>query len=415
MKRFGVLALIAVLVLGLAVYFAACGGGGGGSSSNTVTYSSPSQAASSSQAVTGAVVLSGTVGSAADTAGSAIPAGYAPALRAKAVDTSAIANIDPRLKTVVDKMVADLKSTTITGSLAKARSLKTANLAPSLTSTINVSNPCAGGGSYTISGTDSSTGTYSEHTVSVVYNSCQDSATYPYVVLSGSLSAYDKHLFDGSSDTANVTATSLSLTTHENSTISATDTLNGTFNKTENVTSNATGTVTSGQGSVNGTFTVADSSGTGTFSITNFSDISTLTTTTTSTTDEHTFNGSFSLALSGGGNTFTFTLALSNLDDKIATYAANSSQDEWINGTITMTWSPDLGGACIPGTITLTTAAATPIHTPSPSSCPTSGTITVNNATIQFGVPSGSEVTVTVGSTSQIFTDCYSLSGGQCI
>jgi hypothetical protein len=107
MKRFGLLALMSVLVLGLAL-FVSCGGGGGGTAGGggnpPVNYSSPSQAASSSGAVTAAIALSSAVGSAADLAGSQIPAGYAPSLKAKAVDTSAIANIDPRLK-LIDNMM----------------------------------------------------------------------------------------------------------------------------------------------------------------------------------------------------------------------------------------------------------------------------------------------------------------------
>ncbi len=414
MKKFGIFALMTVLVLGLAVYFVSCGGGGGGgdSGSTTVTYSSPSQAASSSNAVMGAVVLSGTVGSAADTASGAIPAGYAPLLKAKVFDTNAIAKIDPRLKTVVDKMVADLKSSTITGALAKARSLKISNSAPSLSSSITVSTGCAGGGYYTVSGADTSTVSYTEDTITVTYHDCRDTILSSYDNLSGSIQAYHKHLLDGSSDTANVTATTLSIASYVTGSLNSTDTLNGTFNISDNVTSNVTGTVTSGQSSANGTFTVTDASGSGTFSFTNVTDVWTRTTTNTETTDDHVYNGIFSLGMNGGGNTFTFTLTLSSLENKLRTNA-DLSEDWWINGTTTMAWSPSLGGACLPGTITIATVI--PIHTPADGSCPPSGEITVNNATIRFGVPSGTQVTITVGSTPQVFTDCYSLGGSQCL
>ena len=416
MKRFALLALMAVLVPGLALYVVSCGGGGGGGGGGLgpVTYSSPSQAASSSQTVMGAVVLSGTVGSAADSASGSIPAGYAPSFSVKAAKTSSIAYIDPRLKTVVDKMVADLKSPMIGGTLANASSLKTASLAPFLASSITVSTSCAGGGYYTISGTDTSVISYKEDTITVTYTNCRSSALSTYDILSGSLQAYHKHMLDGSADSANVTATGLSIASYVTGTWSSTDTLTGTFNKTLAVTSNTTGTVTSGQNNANGAFTVTDSSGIGTFSFTNVSDVWSTTTTTTSTTDEQLSNRAFSLALSGGGKMFTFTLSLTNLDDKTRTNA-DLSEDWWINGSIGMSWAPNLGGPCLPGTITITTLS--PIHTPSPvsSSCPTSGEITVNNADIKFGVPSGSQITLTVGGTSQVIADCNSLGGGQCI
>jgi len=407
MKRFGLLALMSVLVPGLALYFVSCGGGGGGTAGGggnpPVNYSSPSQAASSSQAVTAALALSSAVGSAADLAGSQIPAGYAPSLKAKAVDTSAIANIDPRLKTVIDKMMTDLKNPMVGAALTKARSLKTVSLA----STISVSNPCATGGYYTVSGSDTSTGTYSEHTVNVVYYSCQDSATYPYVVLSGSLSAYDKHTLDGLSDTADVTATALSLATHMSSTVSSTDVLTGTFNKSSAVS----GGVTSGTSGINGSIQVTSNLDStvidATVGFNNISDVWSSTTTTSSgtvTTEEHTLNGSLTFGISSGGSSFTFALSLSQLDDKVRTNA-DLSEDEWISGSISMNWSPNPdASACLPGTLTIATLI--PIHTPNGGFCPTSGEFTVNNADIKFGVPSGTQVTVTVGGSSLELTDC---------
>ena len=229
--------------------------------------------------------------------------------------------------------------------------------------------------------------------------------------MSGSLQAYHKHVLDGSADTANVTATSLSIASYITGTLFFTDTLSGTFNQAYTVASNATGTVTSGRNNANGTFSTTDDTGTGTFSFTNVSDVWTTTTTTTSTTEEHVSNGAFTLALSSGGNMFTFTLSLTNLDDKIRTNA-DFSEDWWIDGSIGMTWAPNLGGGCLPGTITITTVA--PIHTPDAVSCPQSGELTVNNANVKFGVPSGIQVTVTVGGTSQVFADCDSLGGGAC-
>ena len=236
-------------------------------------------------------------------------------------------------------MMTDLKNPMIGAALAKARSLKSVRLA----STISASNPCAAGGYYTVSGSDTSTGTYSEHAINVVYYSCQDSATYPYVVLSGSLSAYDKHTFDGLSDTANVTATALSLATHMSSTVSSTVVLTGIFNKSFAIS----GGVTSGTSGIHGSIqetsildsTVIDV----TVGFNNISDVwSSVTTTTggTVTTEEHTLNGSLTFGISSGGNSFTFALSLSQLDDKVRTNA-DLSEDQWTNGSISMNWSPN--------------------------------------------------------------------------
>ena len=76
MKRFGLLALMSVLVLGLALYFVSCGGGGGGTAGGgnpLVNYSSPSQAASSSGVATAAMSVFSAISSAADLADTQIP------------------------------------------------------------------------------------------------------------------------------------------------------------------------------------------------------------------------------------------------------------------------------------------------------------------------------------------------------
>jgi hypothetical protein len=423
MKRFGLLALMSVLVLGLAIYFVSCGDGGGGTAGGggnpPVNYTSPSQAASSSQAVTAAIALSSAVGSAADLAGSQIPAGYAPSFRAKAVDTSSVGNIDSRLKTAVDKMIADLKKPIITGALAKTSALKTANLAPFLASSITASTSCAGGGYYAISGSDTSTISYTEKAITVTYYNCRDTALSSYDIVSGSLQAYHKHMLDGSSDIKNVTTTSLSITSYLTPTMYFTDTLNGTFDNSLTVAGN----VTSGQSAVNGSIqeisyfdsTVINA----TVGFNNISDVWSSITTTSSgtvTTEEHTSNGSITFDISSGGSAFTFVLSLSQLADKVRTNA-DLSEDEWINGSISMNWSPNPdASACLPGTLTISTVADTPIHTPTYGSCPTSGTITLNNATIQFGVPTGTVgVLVTVGTSSVSLSDCYSLGGSACI
>ncbi len=402
--------LMAILVLGLSVYFSACGGGGG--SNNAATFSNSDQAAASAQSLAGALSLSSTIGSVSDVAESAIPPQYAPSFTgAVAVDTSAVANIDPLLKTALDKMLADLNRPELTNSISKASPYNAASLASSVTSSVT----CTGGGYVSVSGIDSSltgTGGYKEFTIDVTYNNCIDSqSTVTYNVVSGVLHAQHKVMLDGSSKNSDVTATGLSLKSFASSTLQNQDYLDGTFNNSFNVVT--AGSNTTGSSYANGTFSTTDiSSGSSfTFGINKLSGVWSKLTTTTDITEDNAVNGSLNWGFSAGQTSINATLSFGNLNDDIVT-DASGNKTEGVNGSIGFTWTPTFG-LCVPGTLNITTVS--PIYTPFGSSCPTKGTLTINNAAVQYGVPLGIQVTVTVGGTSKIFTDCHALGGGQCI
>jgi hypothetical protein len=420
MKRYGVIAVIAVLVLGLAVYFAACSGGGGGGGNGggggggtqLVSYSTSTQAASGVKSVQGAMSLTNVVGQAANMAGGAVPSGYAPSRRAKS-DTSAIASIDSRLKTAVDKMAADFKNPTIKKTIAKARSLKTISNAPISSTTVS----CGYSGTFTVSGADNSTATSSAYDITVTYTNCQDLSGTTYDVMNGTLHAVTNDMIDGSSRNDNLTATNLTLASYVSGTLSMTDALNGTFTSLYSIN---TSSVERWEDDANASFSMTFTDGTKyTFSMNNISGVDVYTPGTASDTEDMTINGSFVFDVSSGGTSVaSVTLALTSFDDKWQ-YSNTSPypEDEWLNGTISLTWTPSAGADCMPGSLTLSTAAGTPMHYDSSSDyCPRSGTVVANNATIEFGTPAYPQVTVTIsGGTPQVFSDCDFIGADTCV
>lgn len=406
MKRYGVIALTAVLVLGLAVYFAACSGGGGGDSGQPhVNFSTASQAAAGAASVSGAMSLTSVIGEVANIAGGAVPppGSYAPSLRAKTADTSAIANIDPRLKDAVDKMVAALKSPTIQKTIAKASSFKaTSSLAsaPSISAYVG----CGGGGYFTVVGSDtSSPGVYDQFAIDVVYSDCIESTGTgtDYQITSGSIHADHYKMLDNTASNDNLAANALTVKSYVTGTLTETDAINGAFTS---VYSLGTNSVETHSDSVNASFSVTFPNNTMfSLSMNNLSRVEVDTPGTSYNTEDDTTNGSIVFDIGNStGSIFAVTLAFTRLNDKYQ-YNLDGSTDEWINGTISFTWTPSRGDNCMPGAITLATIA--PIHFVV-GACPTSGTITANNATIEFGNPSGYQVTVTAGGDSRVFPSC---------
>jgi hypothetical protein len=79
------------------------------------------------------------------------------------------------------------------------------------------------------------------------------------------------------------------------------------------------------------------------------------------TTDIHTANGYYGLAVSAPGQSISLSITLTDPVDKYNTNSINGD-DEWITGSITIGWSPDLSQwGCLNGTYTFTTADLTPI------------------------------------------------------
>jgi hypothetical protein len=397
----------------VAVVVASCGGGGGGNGGGGTTLTATQQAAASSSAAQGAVSLSSNVAGAADLAKGFIPAGYAPGKSSPGADTAAIANIDPRLKDMVDKMLVQMKRPAIKTVLSKAGTFSKTLSAVTSNTTVSCNS-----GNYVVQDSMTSSGTSTTHTLTVTYNSCKDNALYD--IISGSISATHTADTVAKSESATVTITNLTdtlYTTGSFTQISEIYALNGTFTSSSNNnsasgTSTALGTfmvtMVDVSGNVDMTFTFGNSG-------TPISDAWTMSSSGGNTTDIHTANGSYGLTISAGGQSIGLGITLAALQDKLFTNT-NLDTDEWINGSITIGWTPDLSQyGCLNGTYSFTMSALTPIHTPFGSACPTSGTVRVNNAVVQLGVPAGYNVTVTLDSgPSQVFTDCMSLGGGMC-
>lgn len=407
MSRYVGLSFLLLLVSLSLWALASCGGGGGGNSGGT-QLTATQQAAASSSAAQGAIALSSDVAWVAGIASGYIPPTYAPGKGGIQTDTAAIANIDPRLKNVVDKMMAQVSRHAVKSTIAKSRSLS--KVLSAATSTASI--PCDAG-TIEVSDTLSSSGTATTHTLSITYNNCQYDVYLSRT--NGFISAV--HTIDSivSFETASVVMnlTDTTYTDFSYSVASDVFALNGTF------VSSITGT-TGGSASALGTFgwTMYDPVyGTMVMSLYFGTGATPITDTWTSlasggtTTATHTANGQYGMTISAGGQSVSLGITLSNLVDTVVTSAGGV--DEWINGSISIGWTPDLSQwGCLNGTYVFTTLV--PIHYVG-YACPTSGKVRVNNAVIEFGNPAGYNVKVTLDSgPSEVFTDCDSMGGGMC-
>ncbi len=391
----------------LAVY--GCGGGGGGGGgAQPVTYSSPDQAATSASSATAAMELTSAMGGTLSGIADTTPA--SPRL-SRRTGTSNVAKLDPRLKEAVDKMVKQLHAPALKSAAKKARAM-TASMAP----VGPLSYPCDNG-DITYSGTDTSTDTYSEHDLTFTFNSCRDNTMY--TEMTGQIRMYEKSMYDGSSHTENLTATAFTMKEYPDSTFTTpmfTYAFNATFS--DNGTFNPNTFTESGTFSANGLFTLTDNSGTVmSISFNNLSDAYSVTysdgTKNTPTQEIDNLNGGFSFNVTSSGTpTFGLSISFTNLEDKWHFMNDTAgTEHEWINGRITIDWNPDVSG-CIEGIFDFTTADATPLTYTIADywSCPVSGTLQINNATIVYGSP----ITVTVGSTSITYTSCDQMGGAMC-
>lgn len=407
LKRNGFMKVVSLLLLSVLFIATAvsCGGGGGESGPPPAfNYSDPNQAASASSEAAGSVAFTQTMGGVASAmAGDgAAQGGYSAPNKRKTANTDAIANIDPRLKTLVDKMVSQLQTPAVKNATMKTRTKVYQSASVDIGGTCDPLAPNPG--TYQVSGTDNtgdaSASIYKEATVTITFNACRDSVTL--TEMSGTMQLYWKYMLDGSSATANVSA---NLVNKEYDAgfinVTGTGTLNGTFNSVNNVTS--------GTDYANGSFSFTDVNGTGTFFFTGLTNNwSSITDTDGNQVDTVTVNGSFGLTatFTDGMQTYTvgLTITLSGLEDKWRMNISDNSIDHWLNGSISLVWSP---AYCQSGTITFTTADATPMHYASISdTCPDTGTVQVNNATIVF---EPTQITVTAGGTSQTYPDCTAM------
>ena len=405
-----VLTTVVFLAVSLVV---SCGSKNDKNGSTTVTYTSSEQAAKSTSSANAAVDLSQSMNSAAADLTSSSPDNTykTPGINSS-TDTSSLSAIDPQLQVFADGMLGQMKSAAVTNTISKARAMRSAGLASAPSPThVTITGTCSGGtGTFTITGTDTSTVTYKEYTIDIVLETCSDSTNTVHSVSNGSIHVYDKEMLDNSSSNrvANIHLTALD---YDGATLKKTKIANGDFTANESGTS----TSRSGSNSANGSYSeiVPGSGGgnqVGTFYFTNLGDQWTWDIVSNVKTVTNTMNGSFGYSIVSPTGSLKLDIALTNLQDKVRynNYLDPlfGSRDRWINGSITITWSPDLSlYGCIGGTITYTTAVATPLHyvtSLAADKCPASGTLVINNATIVYGNP----IVVTVGNDQKTFATC---------
>ncbi len=311
-------------------------------------------------------------------------------------------------------MKNQLQAPAIKSAMKKASQLS-ASLAPVNTTLTSADGVCMDGGSITVTGTDDSTVSTTVYDVTITFNNCRD-YVIDYTELSGSMRLVENTVIGSSSDTS-LTVTNFSEKIYSDSLytfLSSADVLNGSFSSIDDMTS--------GSNTASGSYSSTDYVGQLAMSFTfsglrdDWIDTETLTTPATGTIQD-TVNGTFSFIATDTSSGFSagFTFGMTDFTDQI-TYNADGTTDEWWDGSIGMSWNPPVAG-CLAGTITFTTQVDDPMHYSSQdlSICPVSGTLTANNATIQFGT-SGAvlspAVKVTVGTVSTTYTDCHSLGGG---
>jgi hypothetical protein len=406
---------VSVLLVGLVI---SCGSNSSDSGAQPVTYSDPGEAANGASSAKASVDMTSAMSDAAAglSSTSSNPEGYAPGKGGTtATDTSSIANIDPKLKTLVDGMLASMKAPVIQNAVSKARASKAkVSMSPGSPGVVTITGLCSGGtGTFTITGTDSSNvGTYVEYTVDIRFDACRDvpDTAGIYSITTGTIHVYDKEMAGNTAITRNATL-NLTAEKYNSSDVHVyTDEVNATFDATDS----GSATSRSGRNTSNGSFSETDWSKneTGTFYFTNMTGDWTWDDVSGVITVADTANGNFGLNFVNASQTLTLNIGLSNLQNKLR-FNADASIDQWVNGSVTITWTPDLSFlGCKSGMVTFTTADATPLHfINNLDTCPDSGTLQVNNATIVYNP---GNIVITVGTGTISFSDCSLMQGGIC-
>jgi hypothetical protein len=307
--------------------------------------------------------------------------------------------------------------------MSKARASKAkASMAagPGTPGTVTISGVCSGGtGTFTITGTDSSNVSYVEYTVDIRFDSCRDvpDTAGIYSITTGTIHVYDKEMAGNAANTRNAT---LDLTAEKYDSLNAdahvkTDVAKGIFDGTDS----GTATSRSGRNSASGSFSEKDwaKNETGTFYFTNLVGDWTWEDASGVKTTANTANGNFGLLfVPDSGQSLKLNIGLTNLINKVQKNL-DTSWDQWVNGSVTISWTPDLSAfGCKSGRVTFTTADATPLHFAAPdSTCPSSGTLQINNATIvYYGAEDPGNILITVGTGTASVPDCTWLQGGIC-
>jgi hypothetical protein len=380
--------------------------------------SAPQQAAAVFSAVLGAKALMDSQFSAAVTLGqNSLPSGFAPALSGSGGGD--IGNIDPNLSFIVEDMKRLLRSTAIQGAVVKAGALR-AQLATSVSATITTEFCSNADGGVVITGTNNYDEAFNPSVTfayDLTFSNCRDDIIFTQ--LDGMLHIEGVQNTDNNAITSRLRANNLTEKQFSSAVfdvMTQQSVMNGSFisdNQVITMTKSASGSfvvTTPAQGAVLEKVVTLEYTGlVENSSVTHNVDASD-TTVTAST-------GMVTLGVSQGGtSTFQLTLAISLEDRMQAMNDTAGTRKNWINGTVSATWAPDLSPAgCKPGSLTLLTDTAAPrTFTSASGPCPVSGVMTVNDATITYGSP----ILVTAGNGDmQSCSDCTVLNqtGAACL
>jgi hypothetical protein len=371
-----------------------------------VTFSTPQQAAGEVAAVLSTKALADTQFAAAMAFGlGSRPAGFAPS-----ITSGDIGRIDPTLKMMVDRMARLSQSAAIQKAVRKAAALK-AMRATQVNETLTVGFCDNAGGRIQITGTnnyDELTATDITSSYIVDFTSCRDEVLF--TELNGRITADETESTASNAVSASLTTVDIRESQFKDETFAAMTQqshLAGTFSDSDQITS--------GSMSANGQFsltTLAQGATPETIVNHSFSDLTATrvaTSDATSTTDVDTINGSFTVGrFSGGAEVFKMTMTITDLVDSVQTITGPAgaadvgTKNQTINGTFGAAWAPE-SAACLPGLMTVIMTA--PRTFVAGGTCPVSGAMTINGATITFG----STIQVDYFGGSQSYATCEAL------
>jgi hypothetical protein len=403
MKRLGTVALMAVLVLGLSVFLAACssgggggssdaGGGGGGGGTAITNNTQGTQAASSS--TQGSSMAEGS----SQTFSNLGSVGLSAMTGAPTFKTSKVFKPGPAMGRAI-KMTEKLAKSRAANAAARAIKRSKANIMNAPTAT--GSDPCTNGGtaSWNLTASDTGTNTF---TFDITFASCRENDSQLdgiYRVVASANSAgtgfnmsitlgptADFTILDYSSGYAALMAKS----TMTNFSLGINMVTSGTSTADLSVTSTMTA---AGAMTVHDFFSLEDYS----LSFTNYSIVFAMSTGTFSITS----NGNFSETWTNAAGTNSVEASFSAL--KIETTSTAAYEDIALSGSFTINFTPD---ACHEGTYTFVTSPK--IRFDNNLGRTVAGVVTINGATtITFNADG--TITVATAGTSQTYDSDYEL------
>lgn len=393
MKIFFGLALIAVLLIGAAIFLGACSSGSSSSSSSS---SGGTTIQNNTQGIEAASGTSQGINMALGTTQA-----FSSLINVGLVDIVGIQAPQPGTFGNFEQTPAMSRLVNVTSKFATARSAKTAASgiigAPSRQFTLSGSGSCPDGGSYAWS--PSSNGIAAITFSGCRENDVQADGEFNIVTLAPTLTGYSLSGTLGSSSTP--TAFTLQDFGPGYSTLISKTTMTG-FSLAVAVTVSGT-SVTSLTVTATGSMSISDDTSGINYSVTvtNLSDTYALSTSGTGTTTTYTTNGSF--AESWPTSTGSDSIAASFTNLQLIITAGTASQDMSVGGTLGITFTP---ATCLNGSFTLVTNS--PIVFSDALGYTTGGELTVNGATTITYNSDGS-ITVATGGQSQTFASEFDL------